>query len=75
MVPLEIYEIIGNLNQIRHKESIRDVVSSDLWPRKDSIINFERNYGDALSNEDMTGIKPKIKKVKRKMKSRRTTEN
>lgn len=74
MVPMNIYRIINQLRKIRERNTIEDVVSSNLWPLPEPLIAFERNYGDSLTKEDITGVKPKIRKKKRQAKIKKTSE-
>lgn len=62
-VPLEIYEIIIKLTKLLEKETVHEVVTSNLWPDIKSIINFERNYGEALNDDDYFGKESKRRRV------------
>jgi len=63
-IPQETYDTIMRLKRMREKNTIYEVISSDLWLTAPAIISFERNYGEALNDDDLYGIpiKKKIRK-------------
>jgi hypothetical protein len=71
-VPLETYRTIDQLNKIRKVNTIEEIVASDLIPGKEALIEFERNYGDALSKEDLQGA---VKKKKKTLKGKAGRKN
>ena len=64
-IPQETYDAVMRLKKMREKNTIVEVVESDLWLKAPDIIAFERNYGEALNDDDLYGIP-----VKRKIKKR-----
>ena len=71
-VPKDIYDTLMQLKKIREKNTIHEVLASALWPSAKSVVDLERNYGDALNDDDLYGNPPR-RKVKRR--GQRTTRN
>lgn len=71
-VPLETYRTIDQLNKIRRVNTIEEIVASDLIPGKEALVEFERNYGDALTKEDISGGVRKKKKIIKGKQSRKS---
>lgn len=76
-VPADIYDTIIKLRKIREKWEVKDVISSNLWPNQQELVNFERNYGDALNDFDLYGRqnKKRIKKRGNKKKSEMSSKD
>ena len=64
-VPQEVYDTLVRLHRLREKNTIAEVLDSDLWPAASAVVELERNYGDALNDDDLYGIQPKRKLRKR----------
>ena len=64
-VPKDIYETLMQLKRLREKNTVHEVLASDLWPSGKSVIDLERNYGDALNDDDLYG-NPLKRKIKRR---------
>jgi len=71
-VPKDIYDTLMRLKKLREKNTVHEVLASDLWPSAKSVVDLERNYGDALNGDDLHGNPPK-RKVRRR--GQRTTRN
>ena len=71
-VPEEIYSTIIKIRKIREKWTIKDIITSDLWPEQLELVTFERNYGDALNDFDLFGIECKKKIKKKRIKQYKT---
>jgi hypothetical protein len=70
-VPEDIYSTIIKIRKIREKWEIQEIIASNLWPNETELVNFERNYGDALNDFDLYGIqgKKRMRKTRGKKKS------
>ena len=72
-VPEDMYNTIIKIRKIREKFEIKEVSSSDLWLTEKEIVTFERNYGDALTDFDLYGIRNK-KRVKKRKSTHKNSE-
>lgn len=72
-VPEDMYNTIIKIRKIREKFEIKEVSSSDLWLSEKEIVTFERNYGDALTDFDLYGIRNK-KRVKKRKSTHKNSE-
>jgi hypothetical protein len=65
-VPEYLYDTLIVFNEIRKCDNIKEVEALNLFPNPEHLISLERKYGEALSEEDVTGREvPPIKMVKR----------
>lgn len=64
-VPQETYDTVVTLARTLQKWTIYEMVLSNLWLEAPAVVEFERNYGEALNDDDLYGIQPK-KKIKKR---------
>lgn len=58
----EIYDCFLNIGSILKSETMKDIVTSELFPIADSLLLVERKYGDMITEQDQTGALEVIKK-------------
>ena len=54
-----------NIASILRGPTLEIIDRLNLFPNSDSLLILERHYSDVLNNEDITGIKSNIKKLKK----------
>lgn len=64
-VPEEMYSILSKFAEMRKQSRASLVRDFDLFPDPEAILEFELKYGDALTQEDITGLKSKKLKIKK----------
>lgn len=63
--PESICRTLNQLSEISKCWNIRNVAQFDLFPKSEDLIATERKYSDALTGEDIQGIKVEVKKSKK----------
>jgi hypothetical protein len=63
-VPADIFDTIQKLAEMRKYDRIKYLRDYNLFATSERLLALERKYGDSLSNEDLYGVKDKVKKKK-----------
>ena len=63
----QMYNAFLNLGAILRSNCMKDIVNENLFSKDEDLFILERKYGVMLTEEDLTGIKMKIK-LKKKIK-------
>lgn len=54
-VPLEIYDTLQRMAEMRKFDWSKYLRNYDLFPSTDWLLALERKYGDSISEQDLTG--------------------
>ena len=63
-VPQDMFEILLQFAEIRKQDRQNIVTEFNLYPSAENLLTLERKYGDSLTDFDLTGQKPRVRRRK-----------